>query len=651
MAVIDELKILVTAEVAQAVANLNKVQQSTNQAGGGFKDFAKQVAGYTTAAGLAVSATKAVISGTANLVKESISLAAGFETARISWGVMLGDMGKGEKMFTDIQKLAASTPLSFQGVEQGARTLKQFGLATEDVIPTIKMLGDVSGGNEERLSRLSVTYGQVMSAGRLLGQDLLQLISVGFNPLQVISQKTGETMAQLKKRMESGGISSQEVAAAFKAATSEGGLFYGMMDKTAKTTAGLWSTAQDNFRQGLAELGEKIIPIVNKALEEYNKQVDIAKGKKAIQGGTASIEQYQVLIDDLTKSISENIKTINMWKKQLENPAYSEMTGAINQNIESLVRQNESLLKNRGELMDNRDALKASKDRTDQATESTKKATDADTKRIEKLEYLAELADPSFYSAQTMGAIEYAASLKTVSDAMTWYADSTEGAIEHTAILNTEAQKTAEQMLYQIRLDEFKKGRGLLGGESSPVAHPKKETISAWDAYIKKLKESRDETNLLVEAVGILQSAWGDAFESVGEALVTGEDGLKSFAKASLKAVGAILEALGKELAVRAIAALVPGTTFNPAAAAGYGVASAGAFVAAGAVKAIPMADGGIVKARPGGTLARIGEAGRDEAVIPLNKPGSRLGTTINVYGTLVHERELEQYIKAAAYA
>lgn len=41
-----------------------------------------------------------------------------------------------------------------------------------------------------------------------------------------------------------------------------------------------------------------------------------------------------------------------------------------------------------------------------------------------------------------------------------------------------------------------------------------------------------------------------------------------------------------------------------------------------------PMARGGIVLPRPGGTLARIGEAGRPEAVIPLDRFGSMGGNT-----------------------
>jgi hypothetical protein len=44
------------------------------------------------------------------------------------------------------------------------------------------------------------------------------------------------------------------------------------------------------------------------------------------------------------------------------------------------------------------------------------------------------------------------------------------------------------------------------------------------------------------------------------------------------------------------------------------------------------LADGGIVKASPGGTLALIGEGGQDEAVIPLDRMGSMGGGDVNIY-------------------
>jgi hypothetical protein len=50
-------------------------------------------------------------------------------------------------------------------------------------------------------------------------------------------------------------------------------------------------------------------------------------------------------------------------------------------------------------------------------------------------------------------------------------------------------------------------------------------------------------------------------------------------------------------------------------------------------VPKIPMlADGGIVKASPGGTLALIGEGGQDEAVIPLDRMGSMGGNNVTIH-------------------
>lgn len=82
----------------------------------------------------------------------------------------------------------------------------------------------------------------------------------------------------------------------------------------------------------------------------------------------------------------------------------------------------------------------------------------------------------------------------------------------------------------------------------------------------------------------------------------------------------------------RALAAFPP--PFNYAAAAAVGAAMA---AQAARVAGIPLAEGGIVRATPGGVPAIIGEGGRDEAVIPLDKAGGIGGNvTIVVNGGLL---------------
>jgi len=62
---------------------------------------------------------------------------------------------------------------------------------------------------------------------------------------------------------------------------------------------------------------------------------------------------------------------------------------------------------------------------------------------------------------------------------------------------------------------------------------------------------------------------------------------------------------------------------------------------------ATPMATGGIVRARSGGTLALLGEAGRDEAVIPLNKGGNAMGNSyhITVQAGIGDEQEIARQL------
>lgn len=118
---------------------------------------------------------------------------------------------------------------------------------------------------------------------------------------------------------------------------------------------------------------------------------------------------------------------------------------------------------------------------------------------------------------------------------------------------------------------------------------------------------------------------------------------------AAIGKAGAISQAtIDAYLAIQNALATVPYPA-NLATAAGIGIT---AFANVSKIAGIPLAEGGIVKARPGGIQATIGESGRDEAVIPLENgqiPGSNSGgVTINVYGGLLgDERSAQEFAGA----
>ena len=184
--------------------------------------------------------------------------AAQIEQVSVSFEVFTGSAETAKNMLGQLKDQALNSPMQFQDITKGAQTLLGYGITAKQVIPITKMLGDISGGNADRFSRLSLAFGQVNAAGRLMGQETRQMINSGFNPLQAISDKTGESMASLTKRMKDGKISVQEVADAFTYATSEGGRFYGMTEKQAQTLSGQFNKLQESITFAFAEIGSAL---------------------------------------------------------------------------------------------------------------------------------------------------------------------------------------------------------------------------------------------------------------------------------------------------------------------------------------------------------------------------------------------------------
>jgi tape measure domain-containing protein len=202
-----------------------------------------------------------------------VKLAADAEQSQIAFEVLLGSASMAKRMLAELKAFSDTSPFDQIVPREAAQTLLNFGLAHDKILPSIRMLGDVASGDAQKLKQLALVYGQMTAAGRLMGQDLLQFINAGFNPLQQISVRTGESIAELKKRMEAGGISALEVAQAFKDATSEGGRFFGMTDRQSRSLTGIWSTFKDQISSTLMTIGAQIIETLDlkRVLESTSK--------------------------------------------------------------------------------------------------------------------------------------------------------------------------------------------------------------------------------------------------------------------------------------------------------------------------------------------------------------------------------------------
>lgn len=286
-------------DLQSALNSLNSKLDTTQKKSGGL------LAGLGGLKGIAIAGIGAAAAGLGALSVGAIKAASNMENLNAEFKVMLGSAEQAKILTDQIKKLGAATPFAAEDLARSTKTLLQFGIAQKDVISTLKTLGDIAGNSKERLASLSLVFGQISSAGKLQGQDLLQLINLGFNPLQIMAEKSGKSMSVLRDEMSKGLITFDMVKEAFQSATSEGGLFFKNMETQSKTLTGRLSTLGDEFNQSLAAVGNVFLPILKDSVIELTgftvkirEFVESAKGISIIQNiaGFFNVLKESILI-------------------------------------------------------------------------------------------------------------------------------------------------------------------------------------------------------------------------------------------------------------------------------------------------------------------------------------------------------------------
>lgn len=256
----NDFKIIIGADIADAKSklkdlsnSLSSLSKNTGVASGSIGASMGKISSLFSNLGTTLS-----VASFGLFIKSALQTSAQLEQTAIAFEVFTGSALVAKNMLSDLKDQALKSPMQFQDITKGAQTLLGYGLTAQQVIPITKMLGDISGGNADKFGRLSLAFGQVNAAGRLMGQEARQMINAGFNPLQAISDKTGVSMAVLTKRMHDGQISVKDVGDAFTYATSEGGRFFGMADKQSQTLQGQFNKLSESTTFAMAEIGTSI---------------------------------------------------------------------------------------------------------------------------------------------------------------------------------------------------------------------------------------------------------------------------------------------------------------------------------------------------------------------------------------------------------
>ncbi len=318
----ERLSYAITLDTAQLEASAKRASNEFKSMGGNIENESKRIDSAMRTIGTAAAAYFSVTALT-NFARSVVQVRGEIESLEISFATLLGSTDKAKELFGAIRDFEVKTPMTLEPLAKGAQTLLGFGVAAEKVMPILKQIGDISMGNADRFQSLVLAFAQASANGKLMGQDLLQMINAGFNPLNQMSKDTGKSIAELRDEMSRGAISAEDMEKAFAAATAEGGQFYGMLEKQSEGVNGALSNLEGAWNSMLNEIGSSQqnvfvsgVNLLTTMVEHYDVFLNAILSVAAAYG-TYKAALMAVWVVEKARNLTESIRLIMMFRKEL----------------------------------------------------------------------------------------------------------------------------------------------------------------------------------------------------------------------------------------------------------------------------------------------------------------------------------------------
>lgn len=269
----------------------------------------KGLGGVKTAA-LAVKA--ALLSMTAVKLKEwLIDSNAEWEIYEANLSTILQSTSKANNLLNSLTDFATKTPFEISGLVEASEQLLAFGVGVDDLEMRLTQLGNLSRGQQDIFERITTAYGKMQAKGKVSLEELNMLTESGVPILNELANVLNTDNANLFTLISNGAVSVNEVNQAFSNMTSEGGQFYGLMEKQSKTLNGMLSNLGD-FASNLGRsLGEEAFAEVKDALGDLLDELDRMEKTGELQ---EIIEDLGGGIASITKTLLELIKLLYEYK-------------------------------------------------------------------------------------------------------------------------------------------------------------------------------------------------------------------------------------------------------------------------------------------------------------------------------------------------
>ena len=312
----NEIRIRVKAEVDKAIKDLKKIEKTGKKANKGLATSTgkagkaqtsllgrlKKVKGGIVGIALAVG-------GFALALGKAIGIAGLFEQVNVAFKTFLGSAGAAKKVLGELSKFAAFTPFTEDEVNQAGKALLAFNVNAEDLVPTLRAIGDISAGTGKNFNELAVIFGKAKIQGTLFAEDINQLTEAGVPVIDEFARIMGVSTGEVKKLGSEGKITFPLLEQAFKDLTGEGGKFFELTKQQSETLLGRFSTLKSNLTLFARSIGNVLLPLLKPVISTVNDFVKATNalifGNKELIKAEKELVKVNIEIAELNKKRSE----------------------------------------------------------------------------------------------------------------------------------------------------------------------------------------------------------------------------------------------------------------------------------------------------------------------------------------------------------
>ena len=194
--------------------------------------------------------------GMMSLVQSIVQVRGQFQQLELAFNTMLRSTEKSQVLMSQLVDTAARTPFDLTSIAQGAKQMLAFGSNVESVVDEIVMLGNVASGVSAPLGDLIYLYGTLRSQGRAYTVDIRQFAGRGIPIYEELGKVLNVDRQELNKLVTEGKVGFPEVEKAFKNMTSEGGIYFNLMQEQSKSLTGMLSNLGDAWDSALNKIGK-----------------------------------------------------------------------------------------------------------------------------------------------------------------------------------------------------------------------------------------------------------------------------------------------------------------------------------------------------------------------------------------------------------